>query len=99
MKIRIKSVGRSFSVAVPTGLIFSKASIWLYLKLARKYYSAAEKYIPENSEMMAEKLLNKLPDEKLYALCGELRRIKRKHGSWELVNVESSNGDSVKVNL
>ena len=99
MKIRIKSAGRSFSVAVPTSLIFSKASVWLYLRLARKYYSAAAKYIPENSEMMAEKLLDTMPDEKLFALCRELRRIKRKHGSWELVNVESSNADSVKVNL
>ncbi len=99
MKIKLRGEGHSFSVTIPTGLIFSKASVWLYLKLARKYTSTAAKYIPENSEKMADSLLNNLPEEAVYAICEELRRIKKKHGSWELVHVESANGELVNVIL
>lgn len=99
MKIRIKTEDHSFSISIPTGLIFSKPSVWLYLKLARKYSSRMEQYIPEDAEKSVDNILMNLPEEAVYALCDEIRRIKKKHGSWELVNVESSDGDKVNIIL
>ena len=37
--------------------------------------------------------------EALTALFAEFRRIKKKHGSWELVDIESADGGLVKVIL
>ena len=99
MKIQVKSDGHSISIPIPTGLIFSKPSVWLYLKLARTYASYAKEYIPENIEISVDALLTRLPDEAVYALCAEIKRIKRRYGSWELVEVISSDGDEVHISL
>ena len=99
MKIRINTGEVNFCIPVPTGLIFSKPSVWLYLKIARKYSSRAQKYIPENVEGQADKFLSNLPDEAAYALCAEIMRIKRKYGHWDLVDVESAGGERVRVSL
>ena len=40
-----------------------------------------------------------LSPEQLYRLFAEFRRIKRKYRTWELVNVESADGEQVKVVL
>ena len=40
-----------------------------------------------------------LSAEQLNHLFAEFRKIKKKHGSWELVDVESSNGEKVKIIL
>lgn len=99
MKIQVKSDGYNFTIPIPTGLIFSKPSVWLYLKLARKFSSHAKKYIPENIEISVDALPTLLPDEAVYALCAEIMRIKRKYRSWELVHVISSDGDEVHITL
>lgn len=99
MKIRIRNEDHSFSIAIPTGLIFSKPSVWLYLKLARKYSSRMEQYIPEDAEKHVDNFLMKLPEEAVYALCDEIRRIKKKYGTWDLVEVCSSRGDQVNITL
>lgn len=99
MKIRIKGGGHSFCIAIPTGLIFSKPSVWLYLKLAKKNIAYAERYMPEDVDVSVNSFLGNMPEEAVYAICEELRRIKKKHGSWELVAVESSDGGLVKVTL
>lgn len=99
MRIRIKGDGHNINIPIPTGLIFSKASVWLYLKLARSFSSRAKKYIPEDTEQTAEKVLAQIPDEAVYALCAEIMRIKKKHGHWELVNVKSADGEEVQIIL
>lgn len=43
--------------------------------------------------------MKNLSAKQLDALFAEFRRIKKKHGRWELVDVESSNGDLVKIIL
>lgn len=43
--------------------------------------------------------LEHLPPHAMDALVGELRRIKKKYGSWELVEVDSANGEHVKIIL
>jgi hypothetical protein len=40
-----------------------------------------------------------LPDGALPALCDELRRIKKKYGTWDLVEVETASGQHVKITL
>lgn len=99
MRIKVKGDGHNLSIPIPTGLIFSKASVWLYLKLARSFSSRAKQYIPANVEITADEILEKLPEEAVYALCAEIMRIKRKHGHWELVNVKSADGEEVQIIL
>ena len=97
MRIIVKGDGHNINIPIPTRMIFSKATVWMWLKFARKAMHSAEKYIPENAEYKAESLLESIPDKAVYALCDELLRIKRKHGSWDLVEVESSDGDTVRI--
>lgn len=61
--------------------------------------SYAEKYMPDDVDVSVSSLLGNIPEEAAYALCDELRRIKRKHGTWQLVNVESSDGSSVIIEI
>ena len=49
----------------------------------------AKKYSPEVN----------LPDGALPALCDELRRIKKKYGTWDLMEVETASGQHVKITL
>lgn len=99
MRIRIKAEGHHFCIPIPTALIFSKPSVWLYLKLARKYSSRASEYTPENIEITVDRLLGKIPDDAVYALSSEIMHIKRKYGQWDLVEVKSADGEEVKITL
>ena len=99
MRIQVKAHGHSINIPIPTGLIFSKPSVWLYLKLARKVSSRASRYIPENVEESVDEILEKLPDDAVYALCAEIMRIKRKHGTWKLVEVQSASGEEIQITL
>ena len=99
MRIRVRGEGHNIQIPIPTGLIFSKASVWLYLKLARTYSSRAKQYIPADVEVTVDEILEKIPDEAIYAICAEIMRIKRKHGHWDLVEVKSSSGEEVTITL
>ena len=83
-------------IPIPTGLIFSKASAWAWLKIARK---ASAQYLPKKIGKKADAVMSNLSDEAVYALCAELMRIKRKYGKWDLVEVESSDGEQVLIQL
>ena len=84
MKIHIKSEGQNLRIRIPTGWIFSPLVARLGCRYAIRYAGEAMKDISP---------------EELNALFAVFRRIKKKHGSWELVNVESGSGDMVKVIL
>ena len=84
MKILIKSGSQNLRIRIPTGLAFSPVVAWLGCRYGLQYAGDAMKDISPES---------------LSALFAEFRRIKKKHGSWELVDVESSSGESVKVIL
>lgn len=99
MKIRIKTHSKNFSIGIPTALVFSKPSVWLYMKFVRKRLDHTERYMPEDVNVSVGSIFENMTDEAVCAICKELRRIKRKHGSWELVDVESSDGSSVKICL
>lgn len=84
MKIQVKAGGHDINLLLPTGLVFGKGTVWLANHVGRKY---------------AEGTMKDIPPEALDALFAEFRRIKKKHGRWELVDIESSSGEQVKVIL
>ena len=84
MRIKVKSGDTNINIPVPTNLVFSKGSVWLANRFGRKYAGDALKDLPPEAR------------DKLFA---EFRRIKRKHGSWDLVEVESSDGSQVLIRL
>lgn len=84
MKIQVNSGEYHFNILLPTGLIFSRGTVWLFNRVGRKYAGNA---------------MNQIPPEALNALFAEFRRIKRKHGSWDLVEVESASGEKVIIRL
>ena len=84
MKIHIKSKEQNLRIRIPTGLVFSPLVARFGWRYGRQYAGDAMK---------------DLSPEALSALFAEFRRIKKKHGSWELVNIESSDGCLVKVIL
>lgn len=43
--------------------------------------------------------LEPVPEEALNAVVEELKRIKKKYGTWELVEVHSADGEIVKITL
>ena len=84
MKIHICSEGRDMKIVLPTNLVFSSFVANLGNTLGRKYAGDAMKDISS---------------DELGRLFRELRRIKRKYGAWELVEVNSADGERVQIIL
>lgn len=84
MKIHIRSNEHRLFIPLPTNLVFSKATVWLANGIGRKYAGDA---------------LKDIPPEALDKLFAEFRRIKKKHGTWELVEVQSAEGEQVRITL
>ena len=76
MRIQIKSEDGNIDIPIPTGLVFSKAAAWTWLKIVRK---ATSRYLPQKIGKKADSVMDALSDEAVYALCAELMRIKRKY--------------------
>lgn len=99
MKIIVKSSDCNLCIPVPTGLIFGRISVWIWLKLmklSQKYWSGS---IPENTRTQIALIPGDLPEKAVYALCAEIMRTKRRYGSWKLVEIESADGDQVLIEL
>ena len=99
MKIQIEAEGRRLRIAIPTGLVFNKPMVWLWLKLMKTSDGGMQKYLPDNGEVKPQNSWSSIPKEAAYALCEELRRIRKRHGAWELVDVVSASGERVKIIL
>lgn len=84
MRIRICSDETNLNLWLPTGLIFSKSVALLGGTVGKKYAGDAMK---------------NLSAKDLDRLFAEFRRIKKKHGSWELVDIESADGEIVRITL
>ena len=84
MKIQIRSEDTRLTLYLPTNLLFSRGTVWLANHVGRKYAGPA---------------LDTIPPQALEALFAELRRIKKKHGHWDLVEVESADGKHVRIQL
>lgn len=83
MKIRVRSDSHSFSIVLPTRMLFSKSILKFGLRIGKKYSAD----VPE------------LPPEMVDGLCDEIRRIKKRYGAWELVDVQASDGEQVQIIL
>ena len=84
MKIIVKTPEHNITLGLPTVLIFSKGSAFLAEKLGRKY-------APES--------MVDIPPDAIPILCAELRKIKKKYGTYELLELETANGQYVKITL
>lgn len=84
MRITVKAKGaRRIFIALPTGWVFSPTLISLWLRIGIKYSSE----VPNFS------------NRDLKAICKVLKQVKRRYGRYELVTVESGEGDLVKITL
>lgn len=84
MRIIVKEHGgRRLAIVLPTGMVFSPTMISLGLRIGRKY-------TPE---------VPNISDRDLKAICKAVKRVKRRYGRYELVTVESGEGDLVKITL
>lgn len=84
MKILISDGEHNIRLWLPTGMIFSKPGIRLAI-------GAAQIYAPEAMENISP--------EAAIALCDELKRIRKKYGSWELVEIRSADGEHIRITL
>lgn len=84
MKIRVENREHSFTIPVPTALIFSDGIAWI-AKLTGK------KYVGE--------LMKDVSPKDMKRIFAEIRRIKKRYGTWELVDIERRDGQRVKITL
>lgn len=84
MRIQITGGSRDINLAFPTGLVFNRGSAWIANTVGRHYAGDA---MPD------------IPPEAMAAILAEMRRIKKKHGHWTLVEVKSSGGEGVTITL
>nr|MBQ8243828.1 hypothetical protein [Oscillospiraceae bacterium] len=83
MRIRIQWQEHILQIALPTGWLLSP----LALRLASNQIALNEKRIEGLSRKSAE------------ILSAELKRIRKIHGDWVLVEVQSAGGETVTVTL
>jgi len=84
MRILIKGGERNINLMFPTCLVFNRGAAWVANTVGRHYAGDA---MPD------------IPPEAMAAIFAELRRVKRKHGHWTLVEVKSSGGEGVTITL
>lgn len=84
MKITVSSGNHRIHLVLPTRLVFSKLLVRLGLRIAGKYAPDEMKHIPP---------------EAVEVLCEEIRRIKKRHKRWEIVDIGSASGDIVRIEL
>ena len=84
MRITVKPSGmHGFTLILPTGMIFCPILLRAGIGIGRKYTSA----VPDVSK------------EDLRKLCHAVKQVKKRYGHYELVSVESCDGNSVRVVL
>lgn len=84
MRILVKDDEHTIRLWLPTALIFSSLTAEIATRCMSKYVKD-----PRVS----------LTSGQLRAIFAEMRRIKHRHGRWELVDVQSTDGEKVKVIL
>ena len=84
MKIEVCHEGMHLRLRIPTCMIFSRPVQYLANHTARKY---------------APQAMENVSPEAMDALFSELRRIKKKYGNWDLVEIQSADGELVRIIL
>lgn len=83
MKIQIQEGGRSFQIKLPSKLLFSS----LFLRLVMRNISVNGFGLKGLSAEAADRL------------AWELKRVRQKHGTWDLVEVQAADGETVKITV
>ena len=84
MRIQIKSAEKNLNIVLPTKLIFGRWVVLLANTVGRRY---------------AGEHMDAISPDSLNALFAEFRHIKDRHGKYELVDIESADGEKVKIIL
>lgn len=84
MRIQIKSAEKNLNIVLPTKLIFGRWVVFLANTVGRRY---------------AGEHMDAISPDSLNTLFAEFRRIKDRYGKYELVDIESSDGEKVKIIL
>lgn len=84
MRIQVKGEGRDIKICLPTALVFNGIT-------AEIAAYSIKKHAPDR--------VNNLSPKQMRALFSEFRRIKDKYGTWTLADVQSSDGEIVKIIL
>lgn len=84
MKILIQDGNTRLRLLLPTNLVFSSATAWLVNHVGRRYAPAA---------------MDSIPPEAIRELFRVIRKIKRRYGSFEILDVASADGERVWVRL
>lgn len=88
MRILVKSANeRTIHIILPSGLILNNLTATLGTKVINKY-------INQNCDSTVN-----ITSHDVRKLVQEIRRLKRKYPNWYLVDIESSDGDVVKIKL
>ena len=84
MRIYVKSEEHNIRLRIPTNLFFNP----IVARFAVRY---GLRHAPDSARNMSIEAMD--------SLFAEFRRIKKQHGNWELVDMETSSGDKVKFVL
>ena len=84
MKIKITGSDRDFGITIPNGLVLNGIT-------ARIACNAASKHAPEVGQRFSPEVIGRI--------FSELNRIKKKHGTWVLVEMEKATGEKVDIIL
>ena len=84
MRVRIQDGDTNISLRLPTNLFLGKTMVKLGYAIGRRY---------------AGESMGQIPPEALEIFCAELRRVKKKYGSWELVEIQSADGTHIHIVL
>ena len=84
MRIKVISKDRHLNLVLPTRLVFSPVLVRFGLRIAQKY---------------ASKGTEQISPESVAQLCAEVCKIKKQYGSYELVEVQSADGEVVSIVL
>lgn len=87
------------TIPIPTGMIFGRPAVWTGLKIARILLKSKYSGVPADAKEKIASFFEDLPEESVYLLCAEFMKIKRKYGTWTLLEVEAKDGDSVQITL
>ena len=100
MKIEVFDEGkRVINLTFPTALLFNPLTAKITAKMIGKTVNGKAEEVDVDLRELTE-LSRHIPDSaELSALCAEIRRFKRRHPDFVLVEAADSEGDGVKITL
>ena len=95
MKILVKIEEQNIRLTLPTNLVFSSPFAWIADRACTRIPDA----VVENMPSRAADAVAKISPGAMGKLFAEIRRIKKRYGSWTLVELDSASGEQVLITL